>query len=268
MARIRTVKPEFWTDDALTECSRDARLLFIGTWNFADDKGGLDRSAKQLKGQVFPHDELDVEALIQELQRSGSLIEYEVNGQKYLHIKNFEKHQVINRPSPSRVPPYDSSLRTQRILPDHSVSHHIPLTAGLEGKGREGNGKGRESPSSPPKGTEQVFAHWQGIYRHPQAVLDNNRKRVIERALKHYSPEVLCEAISGYCNSPHHMGQNKDGTVFDDVSLLLRNATHIEAGLRFARSPPAAQNETQRRQAANLQTATEWVAQGKDHADH
>src|SRR5207248_2359293 len=88
MARIRTVKPEFWTDSVLTECSRDARLLFIGTLNFADDHGGLDRSAKQLKGQVFPHDKLDVEPLIQELQRAGCLVEYEVEGKKYLHIKN------------------------------------------------------------------------------------------------------------------------------------------------------------------------------------
>ena len=53
MARIRTVKPEFWTDRRVGECSPNARLLFIATWNFADDHGGLDRSAKQLKAQGY-----------------------------------------------------------------------------------------------------------------------------------------------------------------------------------------------------------------------
>src|SRR6266404_65206 len=178
MARIRTVKPEFWTDSVLTECSRDARLLFIGAWNFADDKGGLDRSAKQLKGQVFPHEELDVEPLIQELQRVGSLVEYEVDGKKYLHIKNFEKHQVINRPSPPRVPLYDSSLRTHTILPEHSVSHHGPLTAGLEGNGREGNGREELRPSDVVEQkrstgpVQEVFEHWKQEHGHPKAQLD------------------------------------------------------------------------------------------------
>lgn len=53
MARIRTVKPEFWTDEKVVECSISARLLFIGLFNFADDKGCLERSPKRIKMQVF-----------------------------------------------------------------------------------------------------------------------------------------------------------------------------------------------------------------------
>jgi hypothetical protein len=44
MARIRTIKPEFWTDEKVVECSFEARLMFIGMFNFADDKGNLVRS--------------------------------------------------------------------------------------------------------------------------------------------------------------------------------------------------------------------------------
>jgi hypothetical protein len=211
VARIRTVKPEFWTDDALTECSRDARLLFIGTWNVADDKGGLDRSAKQLKGQVFPHDELDVESLIQELQRSGSLIEYEVDGKKYLHIKNFEKHQVINRPSPPRVPLYDPSLRTHRILPETSVSHHAPLTAGLEGKGREGNGREKNpTAASPPAG----FEEFQKVY--PKRSGDPGWKKAQRawnaRLTENHSPQDFirgAERYAAYC-----LGTGKVGSEY------------------------------------------------------
>lgn len=137
MARIRTIKPEFWSDDTITECSLSARLLFIGIWNFADDAGNLDRSHKQIKTRIFPLDNINCEPLIQELLTHGLLIEYSVSGQKYLHIPGFAKHQLINRPSKPVVPAYEESLRTHVALTEGSVSTH-PVR---EGKGREGSGR-------------------------------------------------------------------------------------------------------------------------------
>lgn len=131
MARIRSIKPEFWTDEKLIECSLSARLLFIGTWNFADDAGNLDRSAKQIKARVFPVDNIDCEPLIQELITHGLLNEYSVNDKKYLHIHGFAKHQLINRPSLPTCPAFDDSLVTHVILTESSQP---------EGKGLEGNG--------------------------------------------------------------------------------------------------------------------------------
>lgn len=104
MARIRTVKPEFWTDEKVVECSISARLLFIGLFNFADDKGCLERSPKRIKMQVFPADTIDCEPLIMELIAHGLLTEYSVNGSHYLQIPGFLKHQKINRPSNSNIP--------------------------------------------------------------------------------------------------------------------------------------------------------------------
>jgi hypothetical protein len=49
MARIRTVKPEFWTSEQVMELSPLARLAFIGMWNFCDDAGVHTASAKRLK---------------------------------------------------------------------------------------------------------------------------------------------------------------------------------------------------------------------------
>ena len=116
MARIRTIKPDFWTDEKLTECSISARLLFIGTWNFADDNGNLDRSAKQIKARVFPLEQLDCEPLLQELIAQGLLIEYSYEERLYLHIQGFNKHQLINRPSKPTCPLFDGSLRTHGVL--------------------------------------------------------------------------------------------------------------------------------------------------------
>lgn len=130
MARIRTIKPDFWTDEKIVELPFEARLFFIGSWNFADDNGNLQRSAKKLKMQIFPADAIDCEPLIQSLITHGLLIEYEVNGEKYLHIKGFKTHQVINRPSKTGLPvPVSGS--TPAPLTDSSLT---------EGKGKEGKG--------------------------------------------------------------------------------------------------------------------------------
>ncbi|SDR17248.1 hypothetical protein [Paraburkholderia tuberum] len=104
MARIRTIKPDFWTDDKLVELDFATRLFFIGTWNHADDNGNLRRSAKSLKMKVFPADAIDCEPLIQSLIAHGMLMEYSVSGADYLHIRCFAKHQVINRKSKSAIP--------------------------------------------------------------------------------------------------------------------------------------------------------------------
>lgn len=141
MARIRTIKPEFWTDRRVGECSTNARLLFIATWNFADDHGGLDRSAKQLKAQAFPYDNLDCEPLVQELLGVGLLVEYEVGGDKYLHIKHFRKHQRIDKPQNARIPVYEHSEIVPRTL--HECSSTIQRSKGLEGNGMDRKG-GRE----------------------------------------------------------------------------------------------------------------------------
>jgi len=86
----------------------------------------------------------------------------------------------------------------------------------------------------------RVFDHWRTEFSHPRAQLDTKRRRVIEAALKTYDEATLQAAISGYRQSPHHMGQNERRTVYDDIELFLRDSKHVEAGLNFARGPPAA----------------------------
>ena len=125
MARIRTIKPEFWTDEKLTECSVSARLLFIGLLNFADDNGNLVHSEKRIKMQIFPADSFDVGPLLQELIAQDVVTPYYAYGVNYLNIKGFLKHQVINRRSASKIP-----------LMDDSLSNHGVLIGGREGKGK------------------------------------------------------------------------------------------------------------------------------------
>jgi hypothetical protein len=92
--------------------------------------------------------------------------------------------------------------------------------------------------ANPPSDLDRVFDHWRSTWNHPSAALDAKRRRTIAAALRAYSADQLIEAIDGYRASPHHTGQNDRGTVYDEITLFLRDAAHIDAGLRFARQAP------------------------------
>lgn len=150
MARIRTVKPEFWTDEKVVECSIPARLLFIGLFNFANDMGCMERSPKRIKMQIFPADVIDCEPLLVELITHGLLTEYSVNGSNYLQIKGFSKHQKINRPSASKIPlPLGFNESVAAVNADSQPPHEqlnedsLNVHGGLtDGREKEGKGKG------------------------------------------------------------------------------------------------------------------------------
>lgn len=78
-----------------------------------------------------------------------------------------------------------------------------------------------------------VFDHWKAEHNHPKAQIDTKRHKLIREALKTYSADDLKSAISGYRHSPYHMGQNDKKTVYDDIELFLRDAKHIDAGIKL-----------------------------------
>src|SRR5689334_9001838 len=108
MSRIRTVKPEFWQHPKTGAVSRDARLLFLGLLNEADDEGRMRYSPKRLAGVLFPFDE-DVTSRelclwVSELSQATLVELYTVDGADYLAVPGFTEHQRINRPSKSTFP--------------------------------------------------------------------------------------------------------------------------------------------------------------------
>lgn len=143
MARIRTIKPEFWTDERLVECSPIARLLAIASLNFADDNGNLERSSRRLKMQVFPADNIEVEPLIVELLDAEWFVEYEVEGKNYLRIRNFTKHQRIDRPSKSTIP-NDPQIRRALVEPSSNTRRALVEPSSCSGSVVEGKGKERK----------------------------------------------------------------------------------------------------------------------------
>ncbi|TCB16097.1 hypothetical protein [Acinetobacter sp. ANC 5045] len=93
MARARNIKPSFFTNDELSELEPLARILFIGMWTIADFKGCFEYKPKRLKVQILPYDDCNIEQLVSSLDKSGFISIYSVQGQRYIKVINFGKHQ-------------------------------------------------------------------------------------------------------------------------------------------------------------------------------
>jgi len=129
MARIRTIKPEFWGDPKTARCSRDARLLFLGMLNESDDEGRQLGNPRRIAGAIFPNDEDVTQKLVtkwlDELEKARYIARYDVDGVPYIHIIGFAKHQKISHATPSRLPEPPEQFRngsgeTPEILPKNS----------------------------------------------------------------------------------------------------------------------------------------------------
>lgn len=100
MARIRSLKPEFWDDRKLARAtSRDARMLYMGLWNQADEHSRVNGDELWLKGRIFPYDDditpSDVRVCIDELVAAGRVQRYEVAGDPYLFLPKLAQHQRL-----------------------------------------------------------------------------------------------------------------------------------------------------------------------------
>lgn len=95
--RARNIKPGFFKNEDLAECSIPARLMFPGLWMMADRMGRLEYRPKRIKGELFPFDNIDAQPLLDELNQWGLIKFYEVDGRKLIWIPCFLAHQNPHR---------------------------------------------------------------------------------------------------------------------------------------------------------------------------
>ena len=134
MARIRTIKPEFFTSESVLSVSPLARLFFIGLWCESDREGRLKWKPKTLKFRYLPADSVNIEKIAEELIEEGMITIYEVDGNEYCEIPSFTSHQVINnRERESEIPELDSDASATR-------QPRVKAEGRKEGKGKEGKG--------------------------------------------------------------------------------------------------------------------------------
>jgi hypothetical protein len=93
MARLRTLKPGFFTNETLAELPPLARLAFAGLWVQADREGRLEDRPKRLKAEILPYDRCDFDQILAVLAAHAFIERYEVDGSRYIQVTNFSKHQ-------------------------------------------------------------------------------------------------------------------------------------------------------------------------------
>ena len=155
MARIRSVKPEYWDDRKLAKrASRDARLLYIALWNLADEWGRLNGDPQWIKGQVFSYDDdLDADSvakLLEELENPalGAVIPYEVDGDPYLFLPKLSKHQRLEPEKvKSRLPEPPARPRPD---PDNPAPPPEPSASDSDGSEPRADSSGSRADKSAP----------------------------------------------------------------------------------------------------------------------
>ena len=112
--RARDIKPGLYKNEYLAECSFQARYLFPGLWMLADREGRLEDRPKKIKAELFPYDDVDINALLGELVKYGFIARYEIDGACYIEVLNFTKHQrPHSNETPSSIPPMPEGLSTK-----------------------------------------------------------------------------------------------------------------------------------------------------------
>lgn len=149
MARIRTIKPEFWTHEALSGLREATHLLAAQLLNYADDEGYFNANPQLIKAECSPlrDPSVTIHGSISDLSNIGWLrLGSGPDGRRYGHIINFLKHQVVNRPKPSKI---KAISITWDFVTEQSVINHgsISDASRLEGKGKEEEGKGYSVPN-------------------------------------------------------------------------------------------------------------------------
>ena len=183
MARIRSIKPQFWEDEKVSRLSIKGRLLFIGTWNFADDVGIIPWQPVFIRSRIFTYDDFSLDEIRQtqqELEKEKFVSTYNSNGNLYAVILNFRKHQKINRPQKSfyPIPPESllnylltyTNMSVHDLFTEDSMNNHGTFTAGIRNgiRNKEWNKEedSEDSVNPPPvkeKPVKKVYGEHQNV---------------------------------------------------------------------------------------------------------
>ncbi len=165
MSRDRTLPSDFWTWEAVIDCSMTARLLFLGLWNFADDHGVQPLRPRTIRMQVFPGDPIDesaVRALIEELVTRGLVRIFTVEEQDYLSVIHWEQVQRVSRRARHRYPA--DPAKPVPVEPAAPPRAAAPTTDGVRVSSRWRKAirfrLGKSWPGGPPHDLERWMARW------------------------------------------------------------------------------------------------------------
>lgn len=190
MARIRSIKPDAFESDTLSQLPRGVRWTFAGLWTYCDDDGRGRDNLRLVQAALYPLDaDVTLEVLaedLKQLESIGAICRYQADSRDYLHIPAWTEHQRVSHPTPSKLP---LCPRCHESLA--SGSRNVPEALVPEGKGKEGNRREGESRATP-----DLFDEFWAAY--PRKTDKGNAKKAWVKAVKKKPAEQIIAAAAAY----------------------------------------------------------------------
>ena len=232
--RIRSVKPEHPQDERVGRLSDRAYRVWMGFFTLADDEGRFRALPSAIIGQVFPYASVTpakLRAAMEEIEASRMVVFYEVDGTPYGAFRRWRKHQRIDKPTPSDLPPPPDPEIVAANAPKRP--ERSPQEDEDASTPDQGSAPRLAAVTPDPKPTKaearEVFDAWiEATGKTGQTVFEGEREKLIRRWLATYPKGDLIDAVRGWRHSPHHRGENERHTIYNDLPLLLRHSTNIE----------------------------------------
>jgi len=145
--RIRTIKPEFWSNEDLGLLDDFTQLLALGLLNYADDEGYFNANPKLIASAIFPLRDVSgiIPVAVTKLSNLGYLRLFDGEGGRlYGLIVNFKKHQVINKAKSSKI---------KGLCKQQSAELHFPVALPDEYRQEQGTGNREQGTGNREQGT-------------------------------------------------------------------------------------------------------------------
>lgn len=298
MARIRSAKPDFWSDPLMCSLQRDVRFTYKGLWEVcADDHGRFLADARVIKGAVWPMDDDiklgKIEQWLQLLAEKDRIQLYIVHGVRYGFIRKWLDHQRVSHPKDSRhpAPPTDDFPKPSGGLPETIATDSVQSGADrireeLNRSGAEEIGRVAvredldEDPPPPrvvlPRKAEEFLSMFYPALGDRQRDRYLNVKRQLYDALDPKHPGVKIRGgARAHARSPQHFEEcaaavMKDPPMDRDMAIvfLLKKLTDPPKGPSAAEVAAERQQAVSRREeqyhTAMRQAGVVWA---KEHPD-
>lgn len=139
MARIRSIKPEFFRHEGLQDLEAANQgaypmMVFAGLWGHCDKAGRFEWKPRTLKLDILPFLEFDMAITLAILEDGGFVKSYEVDGKKYGLIQTFSEHQRVSGKEAQEPEKYPAPIEKQKGSNGEATEKH---SGEQEGKGRE-----------------------------------------------------------------------------------------------------------------------------------
>lgn len=154
MARIRSIHPALFTDEAFASLSMAARVLLLGLWTEADDQGVFDWKPVTLKMRIMPVDNVIVPDLLLELEGWNAVKRFSQDGKEFGAIRNFCKFQRPKTPKYRAIRSADIRSYVMSSYPISEIHEPeqptFPQNGEIPPQMEEGGGKREEVEESTP----------------------------------------------------------------------------------------------------------------------